>query len=330
MDVGFGLLAERYNPRCEPPWDDDDLHQLCEDADATSFEKPRGWLLDAGNSDNIPPTPPAGTGPNTTAANAKPAGWSFTPVDSAAFAAGDYRLTYLVRGCLVAGQPMVVAGPQKTLKTSLLIDLAVSLASGTPFLGKFATDGKHRVAFLSGESGEATIQETARRVCAARGVGLADLDVLWQFALPQFGRPADVNALSEGLRAAGVGVVVVDPLYLCLGVDLNAANLYEVGARLSQVARGCLDAGATPIVAHHANRQLRTGVTMELHHLAFAGIAEFARQWILINRQVVYEGDGGTRSRRRSAGRPGTAVCGPSASTRGGPTTRAAGGGTSP
>jgi hypothetical protein len=83
---------------------------------------------------------------------------------------------------------MVVAGPQKTLETSMLIDLAVSLPSGTPFLGHFPTNGTHKVAFLPGESGEATIQETARRVCARRGVDLGGLPILWQFALPHFER----------------------------------------------------------------------------------------------------------------------------------------------
>jgi hypothetical protein len=48
-DVGFGLLKQHYNPRCQPPWSDKELRHKCEDAHTNLFDKPRGWLLAEGD-----------------------------------------------------------------------------------------------------------------------------------------------------------------------------------------------------------------------------------------------------------------------------------------
>ena len=64
---------------------------------------------------------------------------------------------------------MIVGGRSKTLKTSIVCDLVVSLGSGTPFLGRF--DARQvAVGFWSGESGAATIRDTARRCAKARAL----------------------------------------------------------------------------------------------------------------------------------------------------------------
>ena len=57
--------------------------------------------------------------------------------------------------------------PQGKLKTSLIVDLAISIGTGKPFLGEFAGDNAMRVAVLSGEGGGAA-QETAARLCSKR------------------------------------------------------------------------------------------------------------------------------------------------------------------
>jgi Bifunctional DNA primase/polymerase, N-terminal len=45
VDVGFRLLRDLYNPKCDPPWTEAELWHKAEDADQTPFGRPRGWFL---------------------------------------------------------------------------------------------------------------------------------------------------------------------------------------------------------------------------------------------------------------------------------------------
>jgi hypothetical protein len=232
--------------------------------------------------DPIPPTAPG---------NRKVSRFKF--VGSAAFATGDYRPEWLIKNVLVRSQPGVIAGPSKALKTNFSIDMAVSLAAGVDLLGTFAVTKKTRVVVVSGESGEHTLQETAKRICRSKHVLLEELDgyLEWCFTLPTFSDLAGMNEFADGLAALNAEVVIIDPVYLALG-NIDAKNLFEAGAAFRIVAEVLLKAGCTPILIHHANRQLTVGEPMELTHLAYSGLEQFARQFVLLNRRVKYAGDG--------------------------------------
>jgi replicative DNA helicase len=91
-------------------------------------------------------------------------------------------------------------------------------------------------------------------------------------------------------------VVILDPLYLSLlerGGGRSATNLFDMGRVLHDASDACLKAGATPIFVHHTGkvagaRKAQKGEALDLDDLAFAGIAEFARQWLLISRRRAY------------------------------------------
>src|SRR5262249_31896300 len=78
---------------------------------------------------------------------------------------------YLVEDLVAEVQPCVVAGLEKTLKTSFTLDLAVSLATGYPFLGwgvngypLFPVGRPRNVLIMSAESGRPTLERNLRTV----------------------------------------------------------------------------------------------------------------------------------------------------------------------
>lgn len=198
----------------------------------------------------------------------------------AALCAESTRPDWLVEQVLAANQPMVIGGPPKALKTSLALDLAVSLATGTKFLNAFRVSKACKVAVFSGESGRQAVSETIQRTCRSKGKEPKKCDLFCGFTLPQLGSAADRKELRHLVRDSGVGVVIVDPLYLCMGGGgpVSASNLYEVGPVLAKFADACLRAGATPVFLHHTVKAASSKTTaVALNELAFAGIGEFAR-----------------------------------------------------
>ena len=228
----------------------------------------------------------------------------FEMVSAADLAHMDDRHQWLVDGVLVAGEPCVLGGPKKSLKTSIVVDLAISLGCGPPvkFLNQFDVERRIRVGVFSGESGARTLRETAIRVCQSKDRRLPETQVHFGFRLPRLSVPSDLQALSAEIRRQEFGVVILDPLYLCLlGANANASasNLFDMGPLLSAVTTTCLEAGATPILVHHATKgsQYQQGRASfdvpELENLAFAGIQEFARQWTLVGRRQRYDPETG-------------------------------------
>jgi 5S rRNA maturation endonuclease (ribonuclease M5) len=205
--------------------------------------------------------------------------------------ASDYGIEFLVDRTLVARQPCIIAGSKKTLKTSLIVDLGISIATAGFFLGKLKVNRAARVAIMSGESGLGTLQETARRVARAAGRELRDIEgLIWSDSLPRFGNPLHTEALRSFLTADEIEVVIVDPAYLCMPTDGNEASLFAMGDMLRGISELCQEIGATLILCHHTKKGVVDPFApAELEDIAWAGFSEFCRQWLLVSRRQKYE-----------------------------------------
>jgi hypothetical protein len=198
---------------------------------------------------------------------------------------------WLIRLLLVRGQPIIMGGPRKSLKTSILIALAIALSAGVPFLGFFHVYRRVRTQLISGESDKSVIYETAQRICRAQGVDYLQSGVRWDFRLPRLSVAGELSEMGAGLKREGIEVVLLDPAYLCLLAgqrDIEAANVLQMGPLLDAVSRTCLDAGATPAIAHHTKKGIGYE-PLELEDLSYTGFAEYAAQWLLVNRREAFE-----------------------------------------
>jgi hypothetical protein len=290
VDETFKILRDVYNPRCQPSWSEQELRHKAKSVAETPSEHPRGYLFSSQRS--IPASLPLGNLP-VISSSPNPPKPRFEFLDSRTFAQGDYRPEWLIKNVLVRGEPAGLGGPMKALKTSIAVDLAVSLATGTPMLGTFEVPHVTTTAIISGESGRSTLQKTGERVCAAKNLTLAEVDdrLHWCFEIPCLSDLGGVTQLVEALCERGVRVAILDPLYLMLG-DINAGSIFEAGTLLRNVASLFLAYNITPVILHHARKVLPVGQGMELSDLSHAGFAEFVRQYLLINRMERYEHDG--------------------------------------
>jgi hypothetical protein len=120
---------------------------------------------------------------------------------------------------------------------------------------------------------------------------LADLgNLLWSPDIPKFNSIDHLESLEKFLRDDGVEVLFCDPAYLAMP-SADAGNLMAQGELLRNVGEVCQRESVTLVLCHHTKRNTGQDAyePLELQHLAWAGHAEFARQWWLVNRRERYE-----------------------------------------
>jgi hypothetical protein len=213
---------------------------------------------------------------------------------------GEAEIDWYIDDVLVAGEPALLVGPEKSLKSSVALAMCLALATPTAFLGHFKVRRRLRVAFFNGELNRHTIERKAW-LMAKLPANCVDLGFLegWFWYYPK------LPCLSDGTVLAGLGsllrqrrpeVAVFDPLYLALGGQgrrVQSANRHAMGPLFRAIADTCLEAGATPVLVDHTVRH-RPHKPLGLDDMAWAGPAEFARQWITLNHRRRYEAATGT------------------------------------
>ena len=215
------------------------------------------------------------------------------PLTSAELSEADVSCNYLIDGILAEGRPQVIAGPYKSLKTSVAIDMAISLAAGRKFLGEFWVERNCRVLNYSAESGKSSVKETAIRVCQSKDVDFASLPIHWGFWVPKANDKRQMRLFEKLLEEIRPDVVILDPLYLALSGEIQA-NLSLAGDQIARLTQTCVDMGCTPVCLDHVKRgseNARRYEPLELGDVTGSGKAEFFRQWLLLGRRSKFDAE---------------------------------------
>jgi AAA domain len=219
---------------------------------------------------------------------------SYGEVATRVAAAGEPR--WLIQGLWPADAYGVLAAQEKAGKTWAALDLAVSVASGQPWLDHFACPTPGPVLVFLGEGGERATVRRIEAVAASKGLDptqLAD-QLRLCFRVPRLAAPGaggELAAIQAELAAHPAALVVLDPLYLA-AAGASGANLYDMGAVLQAIQGVCQHAGCALLVVTHWNK---TGDGRGADRISGAGPAAWARVICSISIQHRGVDDGASR-----------------------------------
>jgi gp088 len=183
------------------------------------------------------------------------------------------RPRWLVEGIWIRGGCGFISGAPKSYKSWLAIDLAVSVASGSPLLGEHRVVATGPVLYLQEEDSLATAVDRLDQVVEGRApsahwggvMGIEEGLVTWE---PGSGLPIDIQAhtgivlsdprwhawLAERVRTYGYRAVIIDTLTTTVGdVDLDKA--VELQTRVLRPLRELAQTyDCSVVIVHHSRK----------------------------------------------------------------------------
>ena len=168
-------------------------------------------------------------------------------------ATGSQQQRWLVTGLWSEQAVGILGGEPKCYKSFLALDLAVSVAAGTPCLRHFPVTQPGRVLLYSAEDALEVVRHRLEGICAAAGVALQDLDihVITAHSL-RLDLDADRSSLEYTVATLQPRLLVMDPFVRLHRIDENAsAEVAPLLAYLRELQRRHQVAVA---VVHHAKK----------------------------------------------------------------------------
>src|ERR1700716_376728 len=147
----------------------------------------------------------------------------------------------------------IIGGEPKCCKSFLALDLAISIAAGTPCLRRFAVQRPGRVLLYAAEDALHIVRRRLDGICAAAGRDLADLDVQVITAPSlRLDLEADRASLHETVARLKPRLLVLDPFVRLHRIDENASG--EVAPLLASLRELQRRHAVAVVVVHHAKK----------------------------------------------------------------------------
>jgi len=180
-------------------------------------------------------------------------------VDNAAIFLADQSIILppeIIKGVLHQSLKGVIGSSSKARKTWILLDVAISVATGNPWW-TWPTE-RGRVIYINFEIPRAFIRQRVAALCKRKGISdISNLDIwtlrgksaaLWQL-LPQ---------LISGIQNRNYVLVIIDPIYKGLGGrDENSAG--DISQLCNELERIAVETGAAVLFGAHFSKGNQSG-----------------------------------------------------------------------
>jgi hypothetical protein len=151
----------------------------------------------------------------------------------------------------------IIGGQPKCCKSWLGLDMAVSVASGTPCLGRFAVAERGPALVFLAEDSIDNVRDRVRAIAKGRGLALADLDVtLITSPVLRLDSVLDQERLKQTVDEIRPRLLLLDPLVRLHRLDEN--NAREISGLLGYLRELQRLFGTAVVLAHHASKRSST------------------------------------------------------------------------
>lgn len=176
----------------------------------------------------------------------------------------------LIDGVLRQGHKLLLAGPSKAGKSFALIELAICIAEGLPWLGFTCAQGK--VLYVNLELDRASCLHRFADVRAAMGAPSKHAVSIWN--LRGHSIPMDKLApkLIRRAQKQNYLAIILDPIYKVITGDENSAD--QMALFCNQFDKVCTSLGCAVIYCHHHSKGLQ-GAKRSMDRASGSGV--FAR-----------------------------------------------------
>lgn len=161
---------------------------------------------------------------------------------------------WLVRDLWTAQGVGFLAGNPKAMKTWMGLELAISVASGTPCLGRFAVEQRGPVLAFLAEDRHREIRQRVAAICHHRNLALDSLDLHFicvpVLQLHQGDDAARLKATVEQIRPK---LLLLDPLVRIWGADENSSQ--EIAAFLGFLRTLQRRSRVAVLLVHHFTKR---------------------------------------------------------------------------
>jgi hypothetical protein len=180
---------------------------------------------------------------------------ALTVVKAAALEAPANRQSWLIEGLWTAEAVGVIGGQPKSGKTTLALDMAVSVASASACLGTFPVHTSGPVLLYAAEESAATLRCRLQTITSLRGLDFGQLDVrvIVTNSL-RLDRSDDQVRLEATVTLHRPALLILDPLIRIHMADENASG--DIAALLGYLRALQRKCGTAIALVHHVRKQV--------------------------------------------------------------------------